>query len=546
MKKLYSTIMMLAMMVAALSLIACVGDDEENVDSNEAKVCFIYTLETSYVNSMTRGVKTNSEVFDEFYQKIKTGELVAPSFELTLTEVNSGVMYTFKGKWNSHDLLTLRTGTYRVVGKSIADGDNIQEKCSFTFDEQIDISITSNVITLHAKYDSSLLIFNNEQIQTLQNFNGSALASFFTFSTYKYAFINNTLYDEEKKNEAYILGKYTDDAEFKIFTGNLNFEKGKYYVYNSISNGFDVPPMEEGVSTITGNGISTRIFNANSQPPIVGGIIDDYLDGSVLMKGIIVSADAENLDYDASQEVSSPRFFEDKTKSEAANNRYSNKNYRIIDCTGIGKEQFWCTLKLLEGNSKYFIRAFAIQKDGAVIYGETLEIVTKSYSRYNDSFDRANVWHAFESTLFDLVTDEIIDPNEGFYYSTNENPTRVRHQVGTGYNTCYKFLTEWNYKLWYYHSTYCNQDMIVNTPIMTFSNNKLVLEKNSLDDDKDITIYYSINGNYFRPEIYIDVYTAPIEIIEPCAVYCYAISSDGYLSYTNMYVIGEFKNSDIE
>ena len=40
-----------------------------------------------------------------------------------------------------------------------------------------------------------------------------------------------------KKDEAYILGKYTDDAEFKIFTGNLNFEKSKYYVYNSISNG---------------------------------------------------------------------------------------------------------------------------------------------------------------------------------------------------------------------------------------------------------------------------------------------------------------------
>ena len=254
MNRLFSSIMLLAMMVAALSLTACSGGDSSDSDFNnptapftdEVKIYFIYTLDTSNGNSMTRGAKTNAEVFDEFYQKIKTGDLVAPSFELTLTEVNSGVVYTFKGKWNSHDMLTLRTGTYRVVGKSTAEGDNIQEKCSFTFDEQIDISITSNVIILHAKYDCSLLIFNNEKIQTLQNFNGSALASFFTFSTYKYAFVNNTLYDVPKKNDAYILGKYTDNAEFKIFTGNLNFEKGKYYVYNSISNGFDVPPMEEG------------------------------------------------------------------------------------------------------------------------------------------------------------------------------------------------------------------------------------------------------------------------------------------------------------
>lgn len=245
---------MLVMGVLGLCFTSCSGDEANNETPTpptptEAKVCFVYTLDTSTGDMMTRGSKTNAEVFDEFYQKIKTGDLVAPSFELTLTEVSSGVVYTFKGKWNSHDLLTLRTGTYRVVGKSTAEGDNIQEKCSFTFDEQIDISMTSHVITLHAKYDCFLLIFNNDKIQTLQNFNGSAFAPFFTFSTYKYAFVNNTLYNVAKKNEAYILGKYTDDAEFKIYTGNLNFEKGKYYVYNSISNDFDVPPMEEGTDT---------------------------------------------------------------------------------------------------------------------------------------------------------------------------------------------------------------------------------------------------------------------------------------------------------
>ena len=57
------------------------------------------------------------------------------------------------------------------------------------------------------------------------------------------------MFVDEQKDNAYILGRYSDDAEFMVFTGKLNFEKGKYYVYNSVSNGFDVPPMEEGTAT---------------------------------------------------------------------------------------------------------------------------------------------------------------------------------------------------------------------------------------------------------------------------------------------------------
>lgn len=266
MKKLVSKLIVLLLGVISLCITACSSDDaneDPNPSTNkEVKVYFIYTLDTSTGELMTRASEMNAEVFNEFYQKIKTGDLVAPSFELTLTEVTSGVVYTFKGKWDRHDLLTLRTGSYKVVGTSTAEGDNIQEKCSFTFDEQIDISVTSNVITLHANYDCSLLIFNNENIQTLQNFNGSALVPFFTFGTYKYAFVNNQLFENAKQNDAYILGKYTDDTEFKMYIGNLNFEKGKYYVYNSVSNGFDVPPMDEGFETnqeISGFG---RVANA--------------------------------------------------------------------------------------------------------------------------------------------------------------------------------------------------------------------------------------------------------------------------------------------
>lgn len=228
---------------------ACSSEDSEGLqNSNKVKVTFVYTLDTSNGNSMSRAV-TNEDVFNEFYEKIKNGELVAQSYNFTLTEVNTGVVYTFNGQWDSNDFITLNTGVYRIVGASTADGDNIQEKCSFTFDEQIEISVTSNVITLHANYDCFLLIFNNSQISSLQNCNGVTLSSFFNFKNYKYAFVTNKLYNDAEKSNAYILGKYTNNAEFKVFTGNLNFEKGKYYVYNSVSNGFDVPPMENGSVT---------------------------------------------------------------------------------------------------------------------------------------------------------------------------------------------------------------------------------------------------------------------------------------------------------
>ena len=271
MKKISLYAIALLASVMMLGFSSCGSDDvlenEKPASKDEVKVYFVYTLDTSSGTSMNRApakaAKTNAEVFDEFYTKIKSGELVASSYELTLTEVSTGATYTFNGNWNSHDLITLNTGTYHVVGKSTAEGESIQEKCSFVFDEVCDINVSSSMVTLHATYDCFLLIFNSTDIQTLQNHNGTILSSFSSLGTsYKYAFVKDQLYQTDKKSDAYILGKYTDGAEFKVFTGNLEFEKGKYYVYNSVSNGFDLPEMEEGnvsnhdVITVNVKGIS--------------------------------------------------------------------------------------------------------------------------------------------------------------------------------------------------------------------------------------------------------------------------------------------------
>ena len=52
MKKVYSTVMMLAMMVAALSLTACGGDDDE-IDNGGGDVSIVGTWECTYFESNT-------------------------------------------------------------------------------------------------------------------------------------------------------------------------------------------------------------------------------------------------------------------------------------------------------------------------------------------------------------------------------------------------------------------------------------------------------------------------------------------------------------
>ncbi len=252
--------------ISTLAFVSCVNnyDSEELQDPNKVKVTFIYTLDTSNSGAMSRAT-TNEGVFNEFYEKIKSGELVAPTYTLTFTEVNTGVVYTFNGVWGNHDLVTLNTGTYRIVGRSTADGDNIQEKCSFIFDEQIEIDATSDVIKLHANYDCFLLIFNNSQIGSLENYNGTALSSFFTYNNYKYAFVNDKLYNEAEKPNAYIGGKYIDDAEFKLPTGNLNFEKGKYYVYNNVSNEW-LNSYEEGIMVLSADNNGRPVLSFMQKP----------------------------------------------------------------------------------------------------------------------------------------------------------------------------------------------------------------------------------------------------------------------------------------
>lgn len=250
--------MYLTMLGCLLSCTENLGNGETTPE-DEVKIRFIYTLDTSNGSQMSKASTSNEDVFEEFYSKIKSGDLLATTYCLTLTNINNGTRYTFNGNWEDNTFITIRTGQYEVVGYSTAEGDAIQDRCSIIFNEQIDITAQSSVVALNGAYDCALIVFTDNNIESLLNFDGETSTSFFSFNTYKYAFVNNQLFTSSGKNEAYILGTYTNGDKFQINTGSLNFTKGKYYVYNNIGASFNVPPMEEGDETLNSDVVTINL-----------------------------------------------------------------------------------------------------------------------------------------------------------------------------------------------------------------------------------------------------------------------------------------------
>ena len=268
--------------------------------------------------------------------------------------------------------------------------------------------------------------------------------------------------------------------------------------------------------------INTIISDGNIQPIFVGGYINNYNEEYITKKGVIVSKQIDNL------------IINENSKFEKIGDDRTPKALRVIDCTGINEEEFMCGLLDLEGNTDYYVRAFAITNEGEVIYGEEEIVHSQTFNRYNGRADYANVYYYQNYTLFDLVTDEIITHEEGYYGSTNENPKKVSYKPSYA---CYKFATEWNYKLWYYHSSHCVNNKKVSIPVMRMNDGKLEITKAEADKDKTVSIYYCVGGDGRRPEKFSERYTSPINVAKGSTVYCYAISSDGYISYTNRYVV---------
>lgn len=237
----------LAIIFAAMAALAGCQKPTPEPTPQDVNITITYSLDTSVGSDMTR--TTDAQVFDMFYQKMKTGELVAPSYSLIFTETTTGAKYEFSGNWANKDMVTIRTGRYKVEGKSNAKGNYIQELASLKFDEEIEINTSSSSVTLKAIYDCYLLAFAKSNITSLvcvpyKSDYVSDDRNFFTMGDYYYAFVNDKIYSSQ--SEGYIRGRRTQET-FIIMTGNAAFEKGKYYIYNDVSGSFELPKMEAGI-----------------------------------------------------------------------------------------------------------------------------------------------------------------------------------------------------------------------------------------------------------------------------------------------------------
>lgn len=277
--------------------------------------------------------------------------------------------------------------------------------------------------------------------------------------------------------------------------------------------------------------VRTLLIDTTYQPMMIGGYIDGFANANVKKKGIIVSKNVSDMVITESTTFENVNF-------NTASYTTINWDQKYIDCTNIGKEEFIIYLTLLEGNQKYYIRSFAIDNED-IIYGEIDSVYTQNFIRDKSRrSDQANVWENGSHTLFDLVTDEIIDPQVGYYYSSNENASTVNFRSGTGSFVFYKFLTMWNYKLWYYHNgNHSDSSKMVSLPQMTYANGKLTISAAEADEDKSLSFYYSVDGDGRRPENFTSIYAEPIPVQENSIVYCYAISDENYISYTNAYKV---------
>lgn len=265
MKKLFA----ICALLATFALAGCNEVTEPITQQTSALTLSFHFNNINEGESMTKTL-SNAEIFAEFYAAICDGRLVAPTYNLTFTEVNTGEQYALEGVWNERMEAEIRMGTYHVTGTATAEGEYIQEKCSIVIDDpNVVINSEEATISLNAAYDCALVIFYDEEIASVVNHTGTSEQELFEFPPYIYAFVKDKIWDGT--SESYLLGVRHNGSQFTIPTNIQPFTKGKYYVYtasktSSFESGFILPDMDEGATGVVatiGNYVAVRDITYN-------------------------------------------------------------------------------------------------------------------------------------------------------------------------------------------------------------------------------------------------------------------------------------------
>lgn len=272
--------------------------------------------------------------------------------------------------------------------------------------------------------------------------------------------------------------------------------------------------------------VRTIIFDAKHQPPYAGAVIDNYDESVITGKGIIVAQDSTELT------IADSTTMHDAMRYTSYND--DPRRYRAIDCTRVNKDQYWCPLMFLLGDTDYYVRAFIRLSDNTVVYGQTEHLHTIPLNRYKNFNGYANVFFQEDFDLFDKDLDEKIEwRRDGYYYSYNEIPGECYFTKSQRHNTSYKFRTEWGYLMWYYHGYIEGKDEKDILPTMQLKDGRM-----HLDVPEGYKVFYCIDDTTENPLSFTDVYEEPIEV--PSGTHridCFSLAPDGTPSHVNRYFL---------
>ena len=243
------------LMLSAASMLCVTSCSSEEEISVPQEVEFTVDYSFAESGSMTRA--SGSEVFNTFFEKyIKTKKLTPKTYSLTFKHKTTGATTTINsGHWDNKDAIRLIEGEYEVTSTSAPipnEGDNLSHYVSDTvfiaFDETVSITKDMKSISLTAKYDSYLLIFdkqnNSEASYRCYSSGRNLKKDLLNIDTNFIIFIKG--YPVIGGNYNSILLTRNDKSTVKIELEKLPFEKGKYYYFNDMANSFDLPKMESG------------------------------------------------------------------------------------------------------------------------------------------------------------------------------------------------------------------------------------------------------------------------------------------------------------
>ena len=237
--------------IGLLALILCSCSKEEvDTTPKEVEVKLDYTFAES--GSMMR---SGADVYGAFYDKyIKTKKLTPTTYKLTFTNKKTGTVAQINGLWNSQDGIRLVEGEYEVSGTShpIEETSSLNipsDSVYLAFNETVNISKDAKILTLTAKYDSYLLMFDKANYSNI-TYNvfdiAGAAKSLLETESLLTLFIKDLKYGITSSYGHYIYLTRSNGQKSEILLNNIPFEKGKYYYFNDMTNSFDIPPMESG------------------------------------------------------------------------------------------------------------------------------------------------------------------------------------------------------------------------------------------------------------------------------------------------------------